>query len=198
VSEDGDEAPFNVSLGPAAFLVPSGFWSRRCSARGLRYSEPMPATGATRPPARRLSALGAVTAMALAMALLAGCSSNDAATSTTSTTTAPATGVSAQSTVATTIPFSMARNARQDVTAGSCKEAGGLWVLSGTVKNSAKTARTYQIVVDFVNPVGNTVFDTKIVTTPSVRPAQSLAWSTNSVPGLTHVACVIRQVQAPA
>jgi hypothetical protein len=133
----------------------------------------------------------------MAMALLAGCSSNGAATPTTST-DAPTTRATAQSTVATTIPFSMARNARQDVTAGSCKETGGFWVLSGTVKNSASSARTYQIVVDFVNPVGNTVLDTKIVTTPSVRPGESLAWSTNSGSGLTHVACVIRQVQAPA
>jgi hypothetical protein len=189
VSEEMAEAPSTL---PCAV---GRFWSRRYCAWGLRYSEPMPATRGTRPPARRLSALGVLTAMA--MVLLAGCSSNGAA-SPTSTTKAPATGVSAQSTVATTIPFSIARNARQDVTAGSCKEVGGLWVLNGMVKNSAKTARTYQIVVDFVNPVGNTVFDTKIVTTRRVRPAQSLAWSTNSVPGLTHVACVIRQVQAPA
>lgn len=73
-----------------------------------------------------------------------------------------------------------------------------MWALNGMVRNSTKAARTYQIVVDFVTQPGDTVLDTKIVTTTSVRPGASLAWSTRSVTGLTHVACVIRQVQAPA
>jgi hypothetical protein len=66
------------------------------------------------------------------------------------------------------------------------------------VKNSATTARTYQIVVDFVTQPGDTVLGTKIVTTASVNPGATQAWSATSTPGLTHVACVVRQVQAPA
>ena len=73
-----------------------------------------------------------------------------------------------------------------------------MWVLSGLVKNSASTARDYQIVVDFVTQPGDTVLDTKIINTTSVNPGATLAWSTRSAPGLAHVACVIRQVQAPA
>jgi hypothetical protein len=130
--------------------------------------------------------------------LLAGCSSNGSAGSVTTTSTAPTTTGVPSPTVATTIPFSIAKNARQDVTSGVCNEVGGMWVLAGMVKNSAKVARTYQIVVDFVTQPGDTVLDTTIVTTASVKPGASLAWSTKSAPGLPQVACVIRQVQAPA
>jgi len=99
----------------------------------------------------------------------------------------------------TTIPFSLAKNARHDVTTnGPCAETDGQWVLNGTVTNSAKTSRTYQIVVDFVTQPGDTVLDTKIVTTPSVGPGAKLAWSATSTSGLTSAACVIRQVQSPA
>ena len=135
---------------------------------------------------------------------LAACSSNGspspASTSASSSVAVPtSTRVAASATVATTIPFVMARNARGDVTTtGSCHEANGVWVLGGVVKNSATTARTYQIVVDFVTQPGDTVLDTKIVTTPSVNPGAIRVWSATSTPGLTHVACVIRQVQAPA
>jgi hypothetical protein len=105
----------------------------------------------------------------------------------------------APATIATTIPFSLAKNARQDVTTPSpCKDTKGGWVLSGTIRNSATTARTYQIVVDFVTTTGNTVLDTKVITTPPVRPGAVLPWSATSTPGLHHLACVIRQVQAPA
>ncbi|MGD0394871.1 MAG: hypothetical protein ABSC41_19780 [Acidimicrobiales bacterium] len=134
---------------------------------------------------------------------LAACSSNGSVsptpTSTSSSVVTTSTTVAASSTVATTIPFVMARNARRDVTTtGSCHEVKGEWVLSGVVRNSATTARTYQIVVDFVTQPGDTVLDTKIVTTPSVSPGAIRVWSATSTPGLTHVACVIRQVQAPA
>jgi len=136
----------------------------------------------------------------MSIPLLAACSSNGSATSVSTSTTAPTpTTVVPQSTVATTIPFDMAKNARQDVTTTrSCTEVKGLWVLSGVVKNSATSARTYQIVVDFVTQPGDTVLGTKIVTTASVNPGATQAWSATSTPGLTHVACVIRQVQAPA
>jgi hypothetical protein len=157
----------------------------------VRYSESMGAAPAGKPAGARLSA---VTLTAIALVVLAGCSSKGAGTSSGTTTTGPAT----HSTVATTIPFSLAKNARQDVTAGSCKKADGAWVLSGTIENSAHTSRSYQIVVDFVNPVGNTVLDTRIVTTARVRPGAGVAWSAKSVSGLPRVACVIRQVQAPA
>jgi hypothetical protein len=160
----------------------------------LRYSAPMPVARASkRVPAHRgaRALLGAVAA-----ALLAGCSSSGTG-ATTTTAPSPATG-GTSSTVVTTIPFTMAKNARQDVTTGSCQEAGGAWVLNGTVKNSAKTARNYQIVVDFVDPTGNTVLFTRIVTTPSIRPGASATWSATSISGLSGVACVIRQVQAPA
>ena len=94
-------------------------------------------------------------------------------------------------------PVQHGQNARQDVTTGSCAEKDGAWVRPGVVKNSAKAARTDQIVVDFVSQPGHTVLDTTIVDTVSVKPGKSLAWSAKSTPGLTRVACVIRQVQVP-
>jgi hypothetical protein len=153
----------------------------------------MPATRRATPVARHLVALGALTTAA--MSLVAGCSSNGStppSTTSTTTTVPPAT-------IATTIPFSITKNARQDVTTPSpCRQTNGLWVLSGTIKNSAQAARTYQIVVDFVSRTGNTVLDTKVITTNPVPAGSSLPWSAKSTPGLTNVACVIRQVQAPA
>jgi hypothetical protein len=131
----------------------------------------------------------------LAMALMAGCSSKGPQSS---TTTRPAT-TATPATVATTIPFSIAKNARQDVTTPTpCRDTSSGWVLSGTIKNSAPSARTYQIVVDFVTTSGNTVLDTKVITTGPVRPGAVKNWSAESTAGLTGVACVIRQVQAPA
>jgi hypothetical protein len=155
--------------------------------------QPMPVTRRPTSLARRTIVRGALPAAALG--LLAGCSSNTpqpSATSHTTTTVTPAT-------VATTIPFSLAKNARQDVTTPTpCRHSGGAWVLAGTIKNSAKVSRSYQIVVDFVTLTGNTVLDTRVITTPPVRAGAVMNWSAKSTPGLPHVACVIRQVQAPA
>jgi hypothetical protein len=130
--------------------------------------------------------------------LLAACSSHSTPGSASATSTTTTTPTTTSTTTATTIPYVAAKNARQDVSTGTCTLSGGDWVLSGVVKNSATTARTYQIVVDFVSQPGDTVLDTQIVTTASVKPAASLSWSAKSTPGLKNVACVIRQVQAPA
>jgi len=75
---------------------------------------------------------------------------------------------------------------------------GTSWVLSGKVTNSSQSNRDYQIVVDFVTQPGDTVLDTKIVTTPNVNPGASLPWQATGAAGQKSVACVIRQVQAPA
>ena len=95
-------------------------------------------------------------------------------------------------------PLRPGQERRKDVTTTVRVEFGGLWVLNGEIKNSASVARTYQIVVDYVTDPGDTVLDTQILNTKSVKPGASLAWVTKSEPGLTHVSCVIRQVQAPA
>lgn len=156
---------------------------------------------------RRVGTAAAIGAAGLALAL-AGCSSSPSASPPTTTTkastatTKPGTKTSVVTTVpasTTTIPYVPAKNARKDVTTtGSCVEFGGLWVLNGEIKNSASVARTYQIVVDYVTDPGDTVLNTQILNTKSVKPGASLAWVTKSEPGLTHVSCVIRQVQAPA
>ncbi len=113
-------------------------------------------------------------------------------TTTTTTTTKVLPGV-------TTIPFSLAKNARHDVaTSGPCTLTGTSWILSGTVRNSSRSARNYQIVVDFVTQPGFTVLDTKIVTTAVVQPGASLPWDATGAAGKKNVACVVRQVQAPA
>ncbi len=125
---------------------------------------------------------------------LAGCSSGPSS----SPTTKPPTASTATNT-ATTIPFSLSKNARQDVsTTGSCAEVGGAWVLNGQVRNSARAPRDYQIVVDFVSQPGDTVLDTKIVQTATVGVGDTAGWTATSSPDLAHVACLVRQVQAPA
>lgn len=161
----------------------------------------------------RTRALGAVAGLGVVLAL-AGCSSNPSASSTT-TTSAHATGGSSShggtttsltpsstpvttTPPATTIPYNPALNARPDVELTSCQAALGSWVAQGVVKNSAKAARTYQIVIDFVTKAGDTVLDTQIVTTPSVQPGASTTWKATGAAGQTNVNCVIRQVQAPA
>jgi hypothetical protein len=151
-------------------------------------------TARSRAPAALAALAGAGSAL-----LLAACSSHSTPGLASPTSTTNATATTTSTTTATTIPFVAAKNARQDVsTTGACTQVGGNWVLKGVVRNSATTARTYQIVVDFVTQPGDTVLDTQIVTTASVKPAAGLTWSAKSTPGLTNVACVIRQVQAPA
>ncbi len=146
------------------------------------------------PPARAGRAAFRVSVLVGAALALASCSSGSgSSTSGTkpATTTTPAT--------ATTIPFDLSKNARQDVsTTGACAHAGSTWVLSGRVRNSSTTARPYQIVVDFVSQPGDTVLDTRIVQTATVAPGATADWSATSTPGLAGVACLVRQVQAPA
>jgi ABC-type glycerol-3-phosphate transport system substrate-binding protein len=122
--------------------------------------------------------------------LLAACGSSSSSQTTTTSSSSPA------STTTTTIPYVASKNARADVTTtGACAKSGSEWELKGNVKNSAKFARSYQIVVDFVTVPGNTVLDTKIVNVATLSPGASSDWSALGAPGDNHVACVIRQVQ---
>lgn len=139
-------------------------------------------------------------AMLVGILLLAGCSANTTSSSTSATrsTSGPTTTTRSLPGV-TTIPYSPAKNARRDVTtSGPCRMTGTSWEFAGSVTNSSSSARSYQIVVDFVTQPGDTVLDTTIVTTASVRPGGSLPWTTTGAAGQKDVACVIRQVQAPA
>ncbi len=142
-------------------------------------------------PLRSRRVLAGAAALAGAI-LLAGCSSSTTSGSTTTT----------QKTVPgqTTIPYSPAKNARTDVTiATPCVQspATGLWMATGTVKNSSNTARGYSIVIDFVNSVA-TVQDTRIVRVPTVQPAKTANWTVGGAKGIAGVSCVIRQVQTVA
>jgi len=73
----------------------------------------------------------------------------------------------------------------------------GLWMATGTVKNSSSSARGYSIVIDFVNSVA-TVHDTRIVTVPTVQPAKTANWTVGGAKGIAGVSCVIRLVQTVA
>jgi hypothetical protein len=129
---------------------------------------------------RRFS--GAVGATVLAALLLASCSSSPKPTTVTIT---PGSIVS----------YSAGRNARGDVTAKTCTQAGGSWVLSGSVKNPTKTATGFRIVVDFVSKPGSTVLSSSEVTVASVSPGASVDWTATGAHGKTNVGCIVRQAE---
>jgi len=91
--------------------------------------------------------------------------------------------------------MNLAHNAHFDITQGHCtgnKSAG--WVLHGTARNSATTARTYSIAVDFVTNAGGTVLATEVVNVGPVGSHQSKSWSTPAAgQGHANLRCVIRQ-----
>jgi hypothetical protein len=138
--------------------------------------------------------VGAVGAIAL---VLAGCSSNHGssganASSNGTTTSVPVPAGEAKPPVP---PYNASRNARADVTPGPCTgntTAG--WVLRGTVLNSATSARTYSIVVDFVTRPGDEVMATRIVKVGPLASHKSANWSTPAAgQGQANLNCVIRQ-----
>jgi hypothetical protein len=94
--------------------------------------------------------------------------------------------------------YDPARNARQDVVAGTCTNGGDKgWSLEGKVTNSAPTARGYSIVVDFITVPGDTVMATRVITVPPVQPHDTATWSaTGAAPGHENLTCVIRQSMA--
>ena len=158
--------------------------------------------------------ISGVAGVAVACALLAGCSSNKTPSASSSTTTSSGSGSTTTTSgsghgsttttphgtttvpVATTIPYNPALNARTDVTTSGCTPVLGAWELKGTVKNSASKTRTYQIVVDWITQPGDTVLDTKIVNVPNVASGQSVPWNATGASGDKNLACVVRQVQA--
>jgi len=130
--------------------------------------------------------------------LLAGCSSSRGPTSPepgTGGTTPVVTRVSAIA-PGEVVPFTLADNARSEVTTGVCTQSSGTWVLTGTVRNSATKAKTFQIVVDFVTEPGSTVLSSVEVNLPRVGPNVTAPWSATGARGRSHVACVVRQAQA--
>jgi hypothetical protein len=136
--------------------------------------------------------VGAGVTMAVALVALAGglvgCSSGGSAHP------AAAGGLAAPG-----IPtYDPAKGARPDATVGQCgaDKAGG-WALTGTVKNSSASSRTYAIVVDFVTAKGNTVVDTQRVNVAGVASGASHDWVAQGASGKGDdtLRCVIRSVQ---
>jgi|HubBroStandDraft_2_1064218.scaffolds.fasta_scaffold21464_2 hypothetical protein len=136
----------------------------------------------------RLPVIGGAAAAAM---LLAACSSSPAAPATGS----GAKGVAAHATASADVPqYVAADNARKSVTTGTCKMDGKKgWVFSGRVKNTSKTAHRYSIVVDFVTAKGDTVMDTKIVHTASIKSGASASWKTMGAAGHAGISCVVRE-----
>ena len=89
----------------------------------------------------------------------------------------------------------LAHNARADLVVAPCTQSGGQWVLRGTVSNRASTAKSFQIVVDFVTNPGSTVLSSTVVNVSSVPPGSASHWSATGARGKTAVACIIRQAQ---
>jgi hypothetical protein len=134
-------------------------------------------------------AIGAVGAIAFA---LTGCSSGSGSSGSGSASHGSANGTTTSVSVP---PFNLAHNAHADVTQGQCtgnRSAG--WVLHGTARNSATTARTYSIAVDFVTNPGGTVMATQVVNVGPVASHKTESWSTPPAgQGHAHLSCVIRQ-----
>lgn len=130
--------------------------------------------------------------------LLAGCSSSHPGASSGSGPGAAAPVVTHVSAITPgeAVPFTLADNARSEVTTGACTQSSGTWVLHGTVRNRATTAKTFQIVVDFVTDPGSTVLSSVEVSLPGVGPKATAPWSVTGARGRSHVACVVRQAQA--
>jgi hypothetical protein len=131
--------------------------------------------------------------------VLTGCGSPhgvpSAAPSTTSTSASSAT-----TTVpgASNLPYNKYKNARLDVTIdGPCtQQAGGAWVLKGTVHNPAPTAPTgFSIAVDYVHAPGGTVLDTQVVEVPPVGPGKTAPWQSSWTYSGSGVTCLVRQAQ---
>ena len=125
---------------------------------------------------------GAAAAIVFAALLLTSCSS----------TPKPKTVVITPGSI---VSYSAPRNARGDVTVKMCSQVDGSWVLTGSVKNPAKTATGFRIVVDFVTKPGSTVLSSSEVTVASVNPGATVDWSATGAHGKSGVACIVRQAQ---
>lgn len=136
--------------------------------------------------ATRSAALVLLVSMTL---IMTGCSSSPSA--------APGTSPTRTSVVApgASVPFTLANDARGDVSTHPCRQTANGWVFGGTVKNPAHEEKSFQMVVDFVRRVGSTVIGTTVVNVPSVAPGATAAWSVTGVKGQSGVACVVRLAQ---
>jgi hypothetical protein len=148
-----------------------------------------------RNPGRRWRGLvvGAVGAIAIA---LGGCGSGSSGSNSASKSATGSNGSPNGTTTSVSVPpYTASRNARAEVTSGRCtgnKTAG--WVLRGIVLNSAKSSRTYAIVVDFITQPGDRVMATRIVKVGPLAPHKSANWSTPAAgQGDANLNCVIRQ-----
>jgi hypothetical protein len=126
--------------------------------------------------------------------IMAGCSSSpSAAPGSSSTNPGPPTSVAAPG---ASIPFTLANDARADVSTHPCTQTSGGWVLDGAVKNPANVAKRFQIVVDFVSRAGSTVLATTILNVPPVAPGATATWAATGAKGKSDVNCVVRLAQS--
>jgi len=125
--------------------------------------------------------------------IITGCSSSPSAAPPPSTKAAPPTSVASPG---ASIPFHLADNARADVSTSPCVQTPAGWVLKGTVKNSAKEPKRFQIVVDFVTHVGSTVLATTVLNVPTVAPGDTASWSATGAQGKPDVNCLVRLAQS--
>jgi hypothetical protein len=93
------------------------------------------------------------------------------------------------------VPFDLAHNARADVSAGTCSQTSGGWVLKGAVRNPGTKVTSFEIVVDFVSRPGATVLATTVVDVHNVASGARATWSAMGAQGDSHVACIVRLAQ---
>lgn len=143
----------------------------------------------------RLRTRAQLAAIGLAL-LTAGCSSHSSAPPAAASASAvKSTPVVAYSPVI--VHYDPKKNARSALTTvGPCTQSGEDWVLRGNVTNTAQTARSYQIVIDYVTVPGDTVIATRIVDTSSVKPGATTTWAASAKTAEQHTGCFVRQVQA--
>ena len=136
-----------------------------------------------------------VLACLVALVVPAACSSGSSDGAKATTTTAPAT------TTTTTKPTSQGGvtdppilehpvGIYRDLTVKACDPGPGRVTASGSVKNSAKTAKDIVIVVRWVNPKGNAVIDLDTAVITDLGPGKSHTWQlSGTVPGKARAEC---------
>lgn len=126
--------------------------------------------------AKSKTAVAAV-AVTSALALAAGCSSSPSpsAGSTTSTTTGSV-------------------SAPHDAKVTACRVVNKIWLMNGSVRNSATAPRTYAIVVDF--DAHGAVVTTRTIDTTKLAPGATITFGASGANGAEGVTCVISKVTA--
>jgi hypothetical protein len=140
---------------------------------------------------RSTTVAGAVLAIGVASALLAGCSHGPSGQS--KTTAGASTGTKAVATVPKADTIANDPKARPSVSMPTCHATSSGWTAGGTATNSTAKSTTFTIVVSFTTKQSTVI--TRGQTTVAVKPGQTKSWTASANFAKTKdVQCVLRGV----